>query len=85
MSRITNAIIWKICFIVPNENKHLYSINMDAQNQASQSSVSDLTLKLTEIPFKFKKSQWNTLKMWKIFHAFFTLLFSTAFASLFSD
>lgn len=35
MSRITNAIIWKICFIVPNENKHLYSINTDALNQTS--------------------------------------------------
>lgn len=57
MSRITNAIIWKICFIVPNENKHLYSINMDTQNQTSQSHVSDLTLKLTEIPFKLKKNQ----------------------------
>lgn len=57
MSRITNAIIWKICFIVPNENKHLYSINMDAQNQTSQSSVSDFTLKLNEILFKLKKSQ----------------------------
>lgn len=45
MSRITNAIIWKICFIVPNENKHLYSINMDTQNQTSQSQASDLTLK----------------------------------------
>lgn len=31
MSRITNAIIWKICFIVANENKHLYSINKDVQ------------------------------------------------------
>lgn len=75
MSRITNAIIWKICFIVPNENKHLYNINMDAQNQTSQSSVSDFTLKLNEIPFKLKKSQWNTLKMRKLFHAFFTSIF----------
>lgn len=56
MSRITNAIIWKICFIVPNGNKHLYSINMDTQNQTSQSQASDLTSKLTEIPFKLKKS-----------------------------
>lgn len=85
MSHITNAIIWKICFIVPNENKHLYSINMDAQNQTSQSSVSDFTLKLTDIPFKLRKSQWNTLKMKEIFHAFYTLVFSTVFVSLFSD
>lgn len=57
MSRITNAIIWKICFIVPNENKHLYSINMDTQNQTSQSRIPDFTLKLTENPLKFKKNQ----------------------------
>lgn len=59
MSRIINAIIWKICFIVPNENKHLYSINMDAQNWTSQSSVSDITLKLTEIPFKLKSVKYS--------------------------
>lgn len=81
MSRITNAIIWKICFIVPNENKHLYSINMDAQNQTSQSSVLDFTSQLTENPFKLKKSQLYTLKT---SDAFFTLGFSTVFAILFS-
>lgn len=75
MSRITNAIIWKICFIVPNENKHLYSINMDIQNQTSQYQVSDLTFKLTEIPFKLKKNQWNTLKMTDVLYFFYHSIF----------